>query len=75
MIKVSVGNNLSRSEVFYEDTSTIQEVLDAQGIDTEGNMVYLNGAAIPPQQFVKRFTDFGVTDSCTLISVIKQTGA
>lgn len=75
MIKVTVGNNLNRSNVIVEPTTTIRKVLEDNNIAYENGGTHLDGVAIKAGDFDKTFADFDITEKCYLINVVKADAA
>ena len=71
MIKVSVGNNVTRSEVHIDESKTLRSVLDEQGIDYSRGTMHLDGAALQPGDLDKSFASFGIKEMCYLLNVAK----
>jgi hypothetical protein len=75
MIKVTIGTNTNRKAVNVDPNRTIKSVLDEQGINYTTGTLHLDGATLQPGEINKTFADFGITDSCYLISVVKADNA
>ena len=75
MIKIVVGNTTNRSTVIEDESKTLREILEENGIDYTVGMTQLDGATLRPGDLDKSFADFGVTDHCTLLSVVKADNA
>ena len=75
MIKVTIGNNVKRtSEVFERDT-TLREALESQDIDYTSGVMNLDGSTLNPGDLDKTFADFGITEKCYLLNVVKADNA
>jgi len=75
MIKVTIGNNVKRtSEVFERDT-TLREALESQDIDYTSGVMNLDGSTLSPGDLDKTFADFGITEKCYLLNVVKADNA
>ena len=75
MIKVTVGNNVKRNSVIVPGNTTLRAVLEQEGIDyTRGNM-HLDGSSLNPGDLDKTFNDFGITEKCFLLNVVKADNA
>jgi len=72
MIKVTVGNNVKREQVIVPATTTLRQVLENAGIDyaTRGT-IHLDGATLNPGDLDKTFAQFGITEKCFLLQVVK----
>lgn len=75
MIKVTVGNNLSRKSVIVPETSTLREILEANEINYNTGMTSLDGASLAPGDIDKTFSDFGIAEKCYLLNVVKADNA
>lgn len=75
MIKVTIGTNTNRRSVNVDPNRTIKSVLDEQNVNYATGILQLDGATLQPGEINKTFADFGITDSCYLISVVKADNA
>lgn len=75
MIKVTVGNNLSRKAVVVPETSTLREILEANEVNYGTGTTSLDGATLAPGDIDKTFADFGITEKCYLLNVVKADNA
>lgn len=75
MIKVTVGNNLARKSVIVPETSTLREILEANEVNYNTGMTSLDGATLAPGDIDKTFADFGITEKCYLLNVVKADNA
>ena len=75
MIKVTIGTNTNRKNVNVDPNRTIKSVLDENDINYITGTLHLDGATLQPGEINKTFADFGITDSCYLISVVKADNA
>lgn len=75
MIKVTVGNNVTRESVIVEETSTLRSVLEEVGIDYTRGVMHLDGCSLQPGDLDKTFKDFGITEKCFLLNVVKADNA
>lgn len=71
MIEVTVGNNVSRSKVIVDPSLSLKRVLEDNEINYETSVMQLDGASLSAGDLEKSFTDFGVTEKCFLLSVVK----
>lgn len=69
MIRITVGNNLSRNSVIVEETTTLRKVLEDAGIDYTIGMTSLDGSTLAPGDLDKTFADFGITEKLSLIHI------
>ena len=74
-INVTIGNNLSRNNVLTDSSRTLRSVLEEGNIDYTRGMMHLDGASLQPGDLDKSFDDFGVTERCYLLNVVKVDNA
>jgi len=75
MIKVTYGNNVSRQDDIVEASTVIKNFCEAHDVNYSVGAMHLNGAPLLPGDINKSFADFGVTDSCYLLNVVKADNA
>ena len=75
MIRVTVGNNVKRENVTVNNQTTLRAVLEQQGIDYTRGSLTLDGATLQPGSLDKTFADFGVTEKCFLMQIVKADNA
>ena len=75
MIKVTVGNNVSRSNVIVDENTTLKEVLEQAGVDYTRGSITLDGATVMAGGLNKTFAEYGVQESCYLLNVAKADNA
>jgi hypothetical protein len=75
MIKVTIGNNVKRNNVIVERDSTLREALEEQDIDYTSGIMNLDGSTLSPGDLDKTFADFGITEKCYLLNVVKADNA
>ena len=75
MIEVTIGTNTNRSKVMVDPDTSLRTVLEENEVNYEVANVHMDGAAIRPGDLDKSFNDFGVTESCFLIAVVKADNA
>lgn len=75
MINVTTGNNLSRTSVIVDSSNTLRSVLEQNNIDYTRGMMHLDGASLQPGDLDKTFDDFGITERCYLLNVVKVDNA
>jgi len=75
MIRVTIGTNTNRKAVNIDPNRTIKSVLDEHEVNYTTGTLHLDGATLQPGEINKTFADFGITDSCYLISVVKADNA
>ncbi len=66
MIKVTIGNNLSRQSVIIDENTTLRTALEANNIDYTVGMTSLDGSTLGAGDLDKTFADFGITEKCYL---------
>ena len=75
MVKVVVGNNVKRNSVIVESSATLRAVLEEAGIDYTRGSMHLDGSTLQPGDLDKSFDDFGITEKCFLLNVVKADNA
>ena len=75
MIKVTIGNNVSRSSVIIDENTTLRKALEDSNIDYTIGMTSLDGSTLAPGDLDKTFADFGITEKCYLLNVVKADNA
>ncbi len=75
MIKVVVGNNVKRETVIVDSNTTLRQVLEDAGIDYTRGVMHLDGSPLQPGDLDKTFADFGITEKCYLLNVVKADNA
>jgi len=80
IIRVTVGNNLKKTNKNVEANTTLRSVLEEAGIDCTAGTMHLDGATLEPGALNKTFADFGYDgsaghDTCYLLQVVKANNA
>ena len=75
MIKVVVGNNVSRQSVIIDEVTTLRAALEQNNVDYTRGMTSLDGATLAAGDLDKTFADFGITEKCYLLNVVKADNA
>lgn len=75
MIKVMIGNNVKRESALLDENTTLRSALEQYGIDYTRGLMHLDGAPLGPGDLDKTFTDFGITERCFLLNVVKADNA
>ncbi len=75
MIKVFVGNNIRRNAVIIDENTTLRATLEDAGVDYTVGTTSLDGSSLAPGDLDKTFADFGVTEKCYLLNVVKVDNA
>ena len=70
-IQVTVGNNVSRQTKIYNSETPLRTVLEDAQIDYSRGGVHLDGSPVQAGGLDKTFADYGITDRCFLLSVVK----
>ncbi len=75
MIRVTVGNTVKRENVIVNSNTTLRKVLEDAGIDYTKGGLNLDGSTLNAGDIDKTFADFGVTEKCFLLQVVKADNA
>lgn len=75
MIKVTVGNNVKRESVIIDEATTLRACLEANGVDYTRGVMHLDGSSLNPGDLDKTFAQFGITEKCFLLNVVKADNA
>ena len=75
MIKVTVGNSVKRDTVIVSANTTLRSILEDADIDYARGSVTLDGATLKAGDFDKTLEEFGITERCYLLSVVKTDNA
>ena len=75
MIRVTVGNTVKRENVIVNSNTTLRKVLEDAGIDYTKGGLNLDGSTLNAGAIDKTFADFGVTEKCFLLQVVKADNA
>lgn len=75
MIKVTIGNNVKREAVIIDANTTLRAALENNNIDYTSGVMHLDGSSLNPGDLDKTFADFGVTEKCYLLNVVKADNA
>lgn len=75
MIQVTIGTNTNRRKVTVDPNTTIKTVLEANDVNYAVATLHIDGATLQPGDLNKTFSEFGITDSCYLIAVVKADNA
>ena len=71
MIKVTIGNNVKREAVIIDKNTTLRAALEDNGVDYTRGVMHLDGSSLNPGDLDKTFADFGITEKCYLLNVVK----
>lgn len=75
MIKVTVGNNLKRTQVMKNENTTLRTILEEAEIDYTKGTMHLDGAPLGPGDLDKTLAQHGITEKCFLLNVVKADNA
>ena len=75
MIKVTIGNTTNRKDVIVDESTTLEDVLAANAINTNGTIIHFNGQPLKRSELSKTFVDFTNEEACSLIAVTKLDNA
>ena len=75
MIKVTIGNNVKRESIIIDENTTLRKALEDSGIDYTTGIMHLDGSSLNPGALDKTFADFGITEKCYLLNVVKADNA
>jgi len=75
MVRVTVGNNVSRQNLIIDENTTLKAALEQAGVDYTRGSITLDGATVMAGGLNKTFAEYGVTESCYLLNVAKADNA
>ena len=75
MIKVTMGNNVKRTSEILDENTTLRDALESVDIDYTTGIMNLDGSTLSPGDLDKTFGDFGITEKCYLLNVVKADNA
>lgn len=75
MIQVTIGTNTNRVRKTIDPSMTLRTLLEENGINYTSGQLHLDGCALAPGDLDRSFSDFGITESCYLLSVVKADNA
>ena len=75
MIKVTMGNNVKRKVEILDENTTLREALEGAEIEYATGIMNLDGSTLSPGDLDKTFADFGITEKCYLLNVVKADNA
>ena len=80
MIRVIVGNNVSRETKNVDELRTLRSVIEEAGLDVSRHQMTLNSTMLSAADYEKTFADFGFSgngdrNSCSLLQVAKLDNA
>lgn len=77
MIKVTIGNNITRKPYLLDESTTLRQALEQAEIDYSVGMTSLDGSTLQPGQMDKTFAELlePGADHCFLLNVVKAQNA
>jgi hypothetical protein len=75
MIKVTLGNNVKRKTEIVDADITLREALEDAEIDYTAGIMNLDSSTLNPGDLDKTFADFGITEKCYSLNVVKADNA
>jgi hypothetical protein len=75
MIKVTIGNNVKRTSEILDASTTLRSALETAEIDYTRGIMNLDGSTLNPGDLDKTFADFGISEKCYLLNVVKADNA
>jgi sulfur carrier protein ThiS len=75
IIKVTIGTNTERKEITVDNTKTIKDVLTDNGVNYTSCVVHLDGVPLGVSDLNSSFASLNITDSCSLLAVVKASNA
>ena len=75
MIKVTMGNNVKRTSEILDENTSLRDALEMADIDYTTGIMNLDGSTLNPGDLDKTFADFGITEKCYLLNVVKADNA
>lgn len=75
MINAIIGSNTRRNSTIIDENTTLRKALEDAGIDYSIGMTSLDGSTLQPGDLDKTFKDFGITEKCYLMNVVKADNA
>ena len=75
MIKVTIGNNVKRKTEIVDPDTTLRDALETAEIDYTTGVINLDGSSLSPGDLDRTFSDFGITEKCYLLNVVKADNA
>ena len=71
MIKATIGNNVKRETKIFQETTTLRQACEEAGLDYTRGTMNLDGSTLNPGDLDRTFADFGITEKCFLLGVVK----
>ena len=64
-----------REAVIIDENTTLRSCLEANGVDYTRGVMHLDGSSLNPGDLDKTFQQFGITEKCFLLNVVKADNA
>ena len=75
MLQVTVGNNVKREKMIVDADRTLRSVLEEANIDYTRGVMHLDGSSLNPGDLDRTFENFGISEKCFLLNVVKADNA
>lgn len=75
MLRINIGTNTNRNQVFVNENDTIKQALEANNVNYRGCTINLDGIPITASELNSTFADMHVSDDSYLIAVVKTDNA
>ena len=75
MLQVTVGNNVKREKMIVDADRTLRSVLEEANVDYTRGVMHLDGSSLNPGDLDRTFENFGISEKCFLLNVVKADNA
>ena len=75
MTKVTLSTVDSRNSLIVEDSKTVKEILQDNGVNYATASVMIDGMTLTPDRLRQSLADLGATGECTIATVVKMDNA
>lgn len=75
MTKVTLSTVDTRKNVIVEDATTVQQILQDNGVNYATASVMIDGMTLTPNRLRQSLADLGATGECTIATVVKMDNA
>ena len=75
MTKVTLSTVDSRNSLIVEDSKTVKEILQENGVNFSTASVMIDGMTLTPDRLRQSLTELGATGECTIATVVKMDNA
>ena len=75
MINVTIADNFNRNTVMLDDTTTLRQALEGQGVNYDMGNTTLDGIPVRHNEMDMTFAALGKTEHCSLYSIAKHDNA